>query len=217
MSEPPSEEGLEDIVRKLRQKVTLAATLREDILIHKLNKMVKSSKDLQADKDAILAEINTMKFSKKTGHVFELDGVLGIENANIAQTEWIADRVRLVEIARGCHAQLGRLREIYQTAMVYLRENEDVSKMTKTAQDDICHVALDSVGDRINSLKTILEIVKEAISLVDKRVDNVEQWFYLHQQHARLTYFKKGHHNDERLNNAGFKPRRPQAFTDDDE
>lgn len=204
--DPNTEEtiDLEEASRRIKAGIVHVGQLRRDPLIAQIIRGVDAKPELTISAEETIEEIRRMTTSTRELRAFSLDGTDGLQQANVFAAEALADRTRLVAIARTVRYQALMLTKLWKRGLQYIRSLDGFTKLTKTVVDDIAALVLEEVTERLSQTKTLLDLCADAIEQVDRTTEHVDRWFRLHAQHARMTYFQRTGRDLSAMKSQGF-------------
>lgn len=216
--------SLADAIDAVVAETETVALLREDMVIKQLLKSFKNAAFTHVDEPGILDELAAMAeqvtFSSKA---FPLDGTAGIEQANKFRTKLQAVRERLVALDQDLRNTQVKTARVFRVGIVYLRQQDGVQGSTAKHTDDLCSVVLREIVELQETVKLLMDQVKETLSLVDGKTRSLDAWFSLHKQYVFMTA-NRGPRGEQETHDKASKGtpagrlgrRRQRQYTEDD-
>ena len=187
---------------------SIVVLLRKDLVVKRLIVAFQAANFAKFDPEALLEELNDIANDAAfDGEGFPIDSTQGISNAAKHRFKLQALRDRLISINKKLREATSKVGRTYRLTLVYLRQNEVVKTLTMKAQDDVVFAVLREIADVQDSMKLVMDSVKEALSSIDDKTRTLDAWFALHKQYVFMTA-NRGPKDDGNEENTPQTPRR---------
>lgn len=185
------------------------AELRGDLVVKKILKGFGAAGFVQFDEDEITEELSDLSIRVAfDSDGFPLDGMTGVKNAARARMDLQAARDRLISISRALRHGIVKTNKTLRIAQVYLRQKPAIQKVsTAKHKDEMALVALREIVEKQESMKMLLEDVRETLSGVDDKARVLDSWFALHKQYVFHTV-NRGPRGEQETHKEASRPRR---------
>ena len=176
--------AVEDVI----DATTIVVAVREDAVIKRLIVAFKSANFAKFDSEALLEELNDVANDAAfDGEGFPLDSTDSIVRAAKHRFKLQASRDRLISINKKLRESISKVGRTYRLTLVHLRQNEAIKSLTVKAQDDVVFAILREIADVQESMKLVVDSVKESLSSIDDKTRTLDAWFALHKQYIFMT------------------------------
>jgi hypothetical protein len=180
---------LHQAIENIIAETEVVSEIREDPVIKKLIRMYLKAPFAQFDESTIEDELvdlsNRVAFDTQA---FPIDALAGVKAAAKARMDLQAARDRLISLSRRLRSGLSKANKVLRVGQVYIRQGESLKKVsTAKHKDDIAYVALREIAESYESMKLLLDEVKETLSGIDDKSKVLDAWFLLHKQYVFMA------------------------------
>lgn len=185
--------SLSDAIDAAVAHTEVVSSAREDKIVSNLIKAYLKAPWAQFDAEAISEELSELSASVTFDtKAFPLDGTRGIKTARNARIELQAIRDRLVSLDRSLREGLSKTAKVLRVGLVYLRKSDVFKEKTAKHLDAIAEVCLREIVENQETMKLLLDEVKETLSTIDSKAKVLDSWFSLHKQYVFMTGMSRG-------------------------
>ena len=180
--------ALEEALESMSRATTLAADLRQDLVIERMLAAFQATALGKLNYNAIQQEITAIVSNATFDtEAFPLAGTAGIDAAWKARLRLQSARDNLLDFSRSLRKAVFKTNRLLRTARVYMRQLELVSALAAKALEEITLVSLREIASVYEEAKSLLEDVNEALEAVNDKTRTLDSWFALHKQYVFLT------------------------------
>ena len=178
--------------------IPLVAEIRQDMVVKNLIKAYKASTWAWFSEEDISTELVELTTSVAfDSEALPLSGTRGIKDASKARKMLSANRDRLVALNAALRKGISKTSKVLRVGRVYIRQRDDLAGMTVKHADSISEVALREIVENLETMKVLLDGVKETMTSVDNKAKMLDAWFNLHKQYVFMTANGRGPRGDE--------------------
>jgi len=180
---------LEEALDAVIEHTAIVSEIRSDLVLRRLVKSYQKAGFAKFDEDEIGDELRDLsdRVAFDTS-AFPIDAIEGIKAAASARMDLQAARDRLVSLSRKLREGISKSSRVLRVGLVYIRQRDDIKRVpTAKHKDDVANVSLREIVESYESMKLLLDEVKETLSAIDDKSKVLDAWFLLHKQYVFMS------------------------------